>query len=313
MLSSIRGQPSHRIQMGLQFVEIYTVGDPRTIHIPNRKTFENGGKLILGHDILQRLLDKNIIEEGKGMHFRIHSPAHKIVIHCGVLDFSGANTLLYAPSWIMEYCNIRPGDSVVIASINLEPGTFMKIQPQSTKFLEIDDPEAVLTNLLPNFSCIMRGQYLRFEHANIKYDIKILDTKPDVAVSLLNTNITVEFAEPVGYTEYLEEQKKKYLERKRLEEAKKADEAMGFIGGRRLDGRGKAIASLTEASQPVNPPEEKSAMRVDLTQKLSDIKPNAIKSVKSNLDMLADIEEEGHFNVKKTLESKKFKGKGRAL
>lgn len=54
-------------------------------------------------------------------------------------------------------------------------------------------------------------------------------------------------------------------------------------------------------------------MRVDLTQKLSDIKPSTIKSVKSDLDMLANMEEESHFNVKKALESKKFKGKGRAL
>lgn len=313
MLSSIKGQPSQRIQMGLQFTEIYTVGDPRTIHIPNKEAFENGGKIILGHDILQRLLDMNIIEEGKGMHFRIHSPAHKIVLHCGVLDFSGSDSQLYAPSWIMEYCNIRPGDSIVVASIKLEPGTFMKIQPQSTKFLEIDDPESVLTNLLPNFSCIMKGQYLRFMHNGIKYDIKILETKPDVAVSLLNTNITVEFAEPVGYAEYLEEQKKNYLEKKRLDEAKKVSEAMGFIGGKRLDGHGKAIASLTDASQVKVLSDEKLPMRVDLTQKLSDIKLNTMKSVKSDLDMLADIHEDSHFNVKKSLEEKKFKGKGRAL
>lgn len=313
MLPSIKGQPSQRIQMGLQFTEIYTVGDPRTIHIPNKEAFENGGKIILGHDILQRLLDMNIIEEGKGMHFRIHSPAYKIVIHCGVLDFSGSGSQLYAPSWIMEYCNIRPGDSVVVASIKLEPGTFMKIQPQSTKFLEIDDPEAVLTRLLPNFSCIMKGQYLRFVHDNTKYDIKILETKPDVAVSLLNTNITVEFAEPVGYAEYLEEQKKSYLEKKRLEEAKKASEAMGFVGGKRLNGQGKVIASLAGESQQKSLSAERSVMRVDLTQKLSDIKPNTIKSVKSDLDMLADIKEDSHFDVKKALESKKFKGKGRAL
>lgn len=313
MLPSIRGQPSQRIQMGLQFTEVCEVGDPKTINIPNRDFFENGGKIVLGHDVLNILLSRNLIEGGTGMHFRIHSPAHRIVIHCGVLDFSGESSKLYAPAWIMEYCNIRPGDSVVIASLDLAPGTFMKIQPQSPKFLEIEDHEKVLTDLLPNFSCVTQGQYLRFQHAGEKYDIKILETKPNIAVSLLNTNITVDFAEPVGYAEYLEAEKKKYAEKKRDEEVKKANEAQGFIGGKTLGGQGKAIAPQDAAQTSGRNTIEKAAMRVDLSQKLSDIKMSTVSSVKSNLDALANMEEASNFNVKSALEAKKFKGRGRAL
>lgn len=297
--------------MSLQFAEVYIVGDPKEITIANREAFENGGKLILGTEILSKLIDRNILKDGSCAHFRIHSPARKIVIHCGVFDFSGKESLVYAPRWIMEYCDIRPGDSIVLASVDLKLGTFMKIQPQSVDFLDIPNHDEVLTELLPNFSCVMQGQYLRFHYNDKCYDIKILETKPDPAVSLINTNVTVDFAEPVGYSDYAETLKKQHELKKREELLKKACEDAGFVGGRSLGDKKRTITSLDTSAPPLPPPAQ-TIMRTDLSQKLSDVKP-VITSSRSELDALSDLPDDSGFNVANELNKKKFTGKGRRL
>lgn len=105
----------------------------------------------------------------------------------------------------MQRLMLEPGDLVQIKSTDLPPGQFIKLQAQSTAFLDISDPKAVLENAFRNFSCLTKGDVFTFSYNDQVYEMAVLETKPDTgnsAVSVLETDLEVDFAPPVGYEEF---------------------------------------------------------------------------------------------------------------
>ncbi|RVD88465.1 uncharacterized protein DFL_002650 [Arthrobotrys flagrans] len=84
------------------------------------------------------------------------------------------------------------------------PGSFIKLQPQSVDFLDITDPKAVLENALRNFSALTKDDIFSFSYNDTIFEIAVLEVKPNVrngAISVVETDIEVDFAAPVGYVE----------------------------------------------------------------------------------------------------------------
>lgn len=107
-------------------------------------------------------------------------------------------------SQLMQSLLLEPGDLVQIKSTDLPPGQFIKLQPQSTAFLDISDPKAVLENAFRNFSCMTKGDIFTFAYNDQVYEMAVLETKPKNdtnAVSVLETDLEVDFAPPIGYEE----------------------------------------------------------------------------------------------------------------
>lgn len=104
----------------------------------------------------------------------------------------------------MQTLLLEPGDLLQIKSTDLPSGQFIKLQAQSTSFLDISDPKAVLENVFRNFSCLTTGDIFTFVYNDQTYEMAVLETKPknDVkAISVLETDLEVDFATPVGYEE----------------------------------------------------------------------------------------------------------------
>jgi ubiquitin fusion degradation protein 1 len=104
----------------------------------------------------------------------------------------------------MQTLLLEPGDLLQIKSTDLPSGQFIKIQAQSTSFLEISDPKAVLENAFRNFSCLTKGDVFTFEYNDQIYEMAVLEVKPEGitnAISVLETDLEVDFATPVGYEE----------------------------------------------------------------------------------------------------------------
>ena len=106
---------------------------------------------------------------------------------------------------MLETLSLEPGDLLQIKSTDLPSGQFVKLQAQSTSFLDISDPKAVLENAFRNFSCLTVGDIFTFAYNDSVYSMKVLETKPGVAakgaISVLETDLEVDFAPPVGYEE----------------------------------------------------------------------------------------------------------------
>ena len=104
----------------------------------------------------------------------------------------------------MQTLLLEPGDLLQIKSTDLPPGQFVKLQAQSTSFLDISDPKAVLENAFRNFSCLTKGDVFTFAYNDQTYEMAVLETKPETdksAISVLETDLEVDFAPPVGYEE----------------------------------------------------------------------------------------------------------------
>ena len=106
---------------------------------------------------------------------------------------------------MLETLSLEPGDLLQIKSTDLPSGQFVKLQAQSTTFLDISDPKAVLENAFRNFSCLTVGDIFTFAYNDSVYSMKVLETKPSIAakgaISVLETDLEVDFAPPVGYEE----------------------------------------------------------------------------------------------------------------
>lgn len=104
----------------------------------------------------------------------------------------------------MQTLLLEPGDLVQIKSTDLPPGQRIKLQAQSTSFLDITDPKAVLENAFRNFSCLTKGDVFTFSYNDQVYEMAVLETRPETpqnAISVLETDLEVDFATPVGYEE----------------------------------------------------------------------------------------------------------------
>jgi ubiquitin fusion degradation protein 1 len=155
------------------------------------------------------------------MLFELHNGQKEHMTHAGVLEFVAEEGKVYLPNWVrptqlekghvaniisqmMQTLLLEAGDLVQIKSADLAAATLVKLQPQSTNFLDISDPKAVLENAFRNFSTLTKGDIFSFHYNDTVYDVAVLEVKPEsekMGVSMLETDVSVDFAPPVGYVE----------------------------------------------------------------------------------------------------------------
>lgn len=174
-----------------------------TVMLPGneRKELNYGGKIILPASALEKLTRMHIEYP---MMFELVNGLQSKMTHAGVLEFVAEEGKAYLPSWMMKTLQLEVGDLLEIKSTSLKSAQFVKLQPQSSNFLEISDPKAVLEKSFRDFSCVTKGDIFSFEYNNEVYDVAVLEVKPEsekMGVSMLETDVEVDFAPPVGYVE----------------------------------------------------------------------------------------------------------------
>ncbi|KAI1449480.1 UFD1-domain-containing protein [Annulohypoxylon stygium] len=124
--------------------------------------------------------------------------------HAGVLEFVAEEGRAYIPQWMMQTLQLDVGDMIQIKTTSLELAKMVKLQPQSTNFLDISDPKAVLEKAFRNFATLTKGDVFNFEYNDEVYEVAVLEVKPEtekMGVCMIETDVSVEFAPPVGYVE----------------------------------------------------------------------------------------------------------------
>lgn len=202
-----------------------------------REDVERGGKIIMPPSALEHLTRLNI---NYPMLFKLLNLRTNHISHCGVLEFVADEGKVYLPHWMMRNLMLEEGDFVEIESVSLPVATFSRFQPQSPDFLDISNPKAVLENCLRNFACLTAGDVVNIKYNQRDYELSVLETQPGNAVSIIECDMNVEFAPPLGYNE-------PHAHKEPFEEASdRSDngaEASGFVAfggeGYRLDGKQK--------------------------------------------------------------------------
>ncbi|PWA91551.1 ubiquitin fusion degradation protein UFD1 [Artemisia annua] len=166
----------------------------------NKNHLEAGNKIILPPSVLDELAYRsNVVYP---MVFCIKKPDTDLHSHCGVIEFTADEGVVYIPKWMMENMKLQEGDIVDIENTSLLQGTYVKLQPHATKFTMLLDHKTLLEKAFRDFACLTTGDTIVINHEGEKYLIDIVETKPsDHAISLFNTDCEVDFATPLDYKE----------------------------------------------------------------------------------------------------------------
>ena len=208
-----------------RFDEYYRCYPVAMLPGPERDNVNCGGKVIMPPSALDKLTRMHIVYP---MMFELVNGAKERTSHAGVLEFIAEEGKIYVPFWVrmkplsidstkvgylkltvcvvqlMQVLQLEPGDLLQVKSTDLPSGSFVKLQAQSTAFLDISDPKAVLEEVLRNYSCLTTGDVFTFAYNEQTFDMAVLETRPQAdkrAISVVETDLEVDFAAPVGYEE----------------------------------------------------------------------------------------------------------------
>ncbi|XP_045585990.2 ubiquitin recognition factor in ER-associated degradation protein 1-like [Procambarus clarkii] len=164
----------------------------------DKQAVEKGGRIIMPPSALAVLTRHTIVYP---MLFKLTNQRANRHTHCGVLEFVADEGKVYIPYWMMRNLLLGEGDLVHIESQSLPVATFSKLEPQSVEFLDITNPKAVLENTMRNFACLTLDDVIVFNYNERIYEMRVLEVKPGNAVSIIECDMNVEFAPPIGYQE----------------------------------------------------------------------------------------------------------------
>ncbi|PXF40850.1 Ubiquitin fusion degradation protein 1-like [Gracilariopsis chorda] len=163
----------------------------------DKSELENGDKIVLPPSALDSLARLNIAFP---MLFQLESRQGRKT-HCGVQEFIAEEGHANVPYWLMQNLLVTEGGMITIRNANLPKGTFVKFQPQTSDFLKISNPKAVLEATLRSFTCLTKGDSIAINYNNKVYYIDVLEVAPGEAISIIETDVNVEFAAPKDYVE----------------------------------------------------------------------------------------------------------------
>ncbi|KAL7287131.1 hypothetical protein TKK_0018748 [Trichogramma kaykai] len=210
----------------------------------DRQDVERGGKIIMPPSALDTLTRLHIVYP---MLFKLTNKKTDRMTHSGVLEFVADEGKVYLPYWMMHNLLLQEGDLLNIECVSLPVATYACFQPQSEDFLDITNPKAVLENGLRSFACLTAGDMIAIKYNSKIYEMCVLKTEPGSAVTIIECDMNVEFAPPVGYKEPEKPQPK---EEDKVHPADLMPEPTGFIAfkgsGNRLDGKKRKDSSQKE-------------------------------------------------------------------
>jgi len=198
---------------------------------------------------------------------------HKF-IHAGVSEFTSTEGRVYMPFWMMQNIGLSENNWVEVITCELPRATYVNFQPQSIDFLDISDPQAVLEHLLRKYSALTLNETILFKYNSKDYYLQVLDIKPKTnlnAVSIIETDVNVDFAPPVGYVEPkpIKESKPITINKSQIDEdeyissSEEEDENEDFVPyhgeGKRISGKQVDNVAKALSLSPSNftPPEKK--------------------------------------------------------
>jgi hypothetical protein len=180
--------------------------------LPASRDMEGSGTIMLCRSALEKI---SLLDLQYPLMFQIQNKkSHPTkIITCGVQDFCAPEGVAYVPKWMMRSLGLQDnsnsntpnaGDIATISTVILPSATFIQLQPQSVAFLNISNPKAVLEQVLRKYPTLTKGSTVLFYYNDKEHYMKVLDIKPQTAinaVSILNADVEVDFAAPVGYVE----------------------------------------------------------------------------------------------------------------
>ncbi|WUR04099.1 ubiquitin fusion degradation protein 1 (UFD1) [Vairimorpha necatrix] len=176
-----------------------------------------GGKVFLPQSVLE---DFVVLQIQPPYTFQIERTDKSKSTHCGVLEFTAEEDSVFIPRWIHNQLGLQDGEEIKLSYKIIEHGTHLKLLPHSPNFLEVENPKLELENVLKFYPTLGRNdeiECLFSEIGLIKFTVTEIEPSYSQVIYTVDTDLSVDFCEPLGYQEKLEDEKtvNKYLEIKK--------------------------------------------------------------------------------------------------
>ena len=156
-------------------------------------------KIIVHQKVLQDIMSTNGQEmPSQPIYLVLTHPILQTRVTCGILEFTDKEGV-FVPQRIRDILCIQGDEKIQLFSILLAKASLIKIQPHETAFINLPDPRAVLEKHLTKYSSLTKGETISINYADHEYYFYVVDTQPNEQVSLINTDVNLEFEEPVDY------------------------------------------------------------------------------------------------------------------
>ena len=187
------------IQIDTIFIEVYKAFPAS---IMGRDDIDLSNSIILPQSALGKLsVMRNFGDTKNPILFRILNIELNIYTHCGVVEFTAEEGTCYIPSNMFERLCLMEGQQINVRNVILQPGTFIKLQPHKTEFINNPNPKTILEYNLRNYFCVTEGDTISVKFGKNIYKIDIVQCKPNKAIRTLNCDIEVDFDPPKDYKE----------------------------------------------------------------------------------------------------------------
>ena len=188
-----------RLNINEIFIEVYKAFPAS---IMGREDIDLSNSIILPASALGVLSSMRNFKDSKNpILFRILNIELNMATHCGVAEFTAQEGTCYLPSNMFERLCLMEGQQVNIRNVDLKPGTFIKLQPHLTEFINNPNPKTILEYNLRNYFCVTEGDTISVKFSKKIYKLDIVQCKPAKAIRTLNTVIEVDFCPPKDYKE----------------------------------------------------------------------------------------------------------------
>ena len=136
------------------------------------------------------------------MFFKITNTNNTFGQVCGVQEFTAPPGVVLVPYHVMEGLGLKEGNNVQVELSTPPDGSYIKLQPHKTEFIELPDPKALLEKALSvNYPVVTEGHTITIQNpdTNKVYHVDIVKTEPASIIKIIDVNINVDFDPPLDY------------------------------------------------------------------------------------------------------------------
>jgi len=167
-----------------------------------QKLLKYSNKILLPPSMLHKINEMDNIEYP--LFFKIINPICEFGRVCAVHEFTAMEGVTNVPYYIMEDLGIAEGSQVSIEYINPPQGSYLKLKPHETAFINLSNPKVILEHIMSkDYPVVSKGEtiVLNYKDLDKTFRIDIVDCQPSETIKIIDTDVNLDFDTPYDYVE----------------------------------------------------------------------------------------------------------------
>ena len=166
------------------------------------KELQHSTTALLPESVLYQLNQKGNMEFP--LFFKVSNKETQFGRVCAVKSFTAPPGVCHIPYYIMSELGISEGETINIELNSVPTGSYIKIRPHKTEFINLSNPKAILEKYLSkNYPVLSKGTTISIWHDTLEkaFLIDIVESKPSDVIKTIDTDINLDFDKPLDYVE----------------------------------------------------------------------------------------------------------------